>query len=83
MAQEAPSTEHEPRVTTGTATDLDWAEAIAERLAGEWGTFMHDDPGFVTELTEVLTEALKDRPELLEQLIGSELIEEDYFEPTD
>jgi len=82
MAQEAPSAEHEQQTTTNTATHLDWAEAIAERLAGEWGTFMHADPGFVTELTEVLTEALKDRPELLEQLIGSELIEEDYFEPT-
>lgn len=82
MAQEEPSTEHEQRVTTGTATDLDWAGAIAERLAGEWGTFMHADPGFVAELTGVLGKALKDRPELLEQQIGSELIEEDYFEPT-
>lgn len=44
--------------------------------------FMHADPGFVAELNGVLTEALKDRPELLEQLIGSEMIEEDYFGPT-
>ena len=56
-----------------------WAKAVAERIADEWdgaGEFPED----AKLLKAVLTKAFKKVPDELLKLIGTGIIEEDYFE---
>lgn len=56
-----------------------WAVAIAARIADEW-TGKDSDPDNAELLKEVLTKALKAVPEETMKLVGTGIIEEDYFE---
>lgn len=58
----------------------DWAEAIALRISDEWawkGDFLED----ARLLQEILHKLFLAHPEECEKLIGTGIIEEDYFEP--
>ncbi len=60
----------------------DWAAAIALRISDEWA--LRDDfPEDAELMREVLARALKRSPEDCELLVGTGIIEEDYFEPLD
>lgn len=60
-------------------TDRDWAYAIAVRIADELldGTQFPDDVGL---LEEVLVAAFLAVPHEMRRLIGTSIIEEDWFE---
>lgn len=60
-------------------TPEQWADAVAVRLASEWSP-SNNDPETEKLLHRVLVEALKDRWDLTEQLVGSAIIEDAYFE---
>lgn len=54
----------------------EWAKAIAERINDD-ATYAFDDDGTIEN---VLAQALARCPDLCKQLIGTTVIEEDYFE---
>ena len=60
-------------------TNEQWAYAIAERISDEW-TLKDDFPEDAELMHSVLTELLSKSPELCNKLIGTGIIEEDYFE---
>jgi hypothetical protein len=60
-------------------TSDEWAEAIASRISDEWGGAETGDPDSKV-LEEVLAAALKAVPDQLQRLIGTQIIEEDYFD---
>jgi len=64
----------EPAPTNG-----DWAEAISCRLADEWSG-KKDFPEDANLLQKILMELFTKHPELCKKLIGTGIIEEDYFE---
>jgi len=57
-----------------------WAFAIAERIADEWYG-KRDFPEDVALLRKFLNDSLLKSPNACAQLIGTGIIEEDYFEP--
>ena len=57
-----------------------WAAAIAGRLSDEWWG-KDEFPQDALLLNEVLFELLAKAPKLCQNLIGTGIIEEDYFEP--
>ncbi len=62
-------------------SDLDdYAKAIAIRIADEWNG-REDFPEDAVLLEEVLTRLFLQHPEECERLIGTGIIEEDYFDP--
>ena len=58
----------------------DWASAVAVRIADEWG---HDQQTDRQLLCDVLEKAFLRCPDLLPLLIGTEIIEDDYFTDLD
>jgi hypothetical protein len=61
-------------------TDADWANAIASRISDEWRG-KSDFPEDAELLRNVLAQALTAHPHSMAKLIGTGIIEEDYFEP--
>ena len=59
-------------------TDKDWAAAIALRIADEWHG-ASDFPEDKELLRKVLADLLEQHPKHRERLIGTGIIEEDYF----
>lgn len=57
----------------------DWARAIATRIADEWAG-QQDAPEDAVLLEEVLRITLTTCPEQCLRLVGTGVIEEDYFE---
>lgn len=57
-----------------------WASAIAERLSDEWDG-KSEFPEDAELLKEVLAKALSAFPDQCMRLVGTGIIEEDYFEP--
>jgi len=57
-----------------------WAKAIAARISDEWDG-KRDFPEDAELLKEVLESALCAVPEQCHRLVGTGIIEEDYFEP--
>jgi len=57
----------------------DFAAAIALRISDEWHG-KSDFPEDASLMQEVLEKALTDNPEECKRLIGTGIIEEDYFE---
>lgn len=56
----------------------DWAEAIANRISDEWdgkNDFLED----ANLLKEILSKLLTENPEQCKKLIGTGIIEENYF----
>ncbi len=62
-------------------THADWVEEIASRVADEWGVGSGAFSNDVALSENVLVDALSARPDLVERLIGTYLIESDFFEP--
>jgi len=62
--------------------NLKWAEALAYRISDEWGG-KNDFQEDALSLKETLQTLLSLHPESCEQLIGTGIIEEDYFEKLD
>ena len=59
---------------------LDWANAISRRLADEW----HSECDENIEILQIALErALINTPASIKELIGTEVIEEDYFDKID
>ena len=63
----------------GEPTLDDWAEAIAARIVDEWGG-RDILPETMENLKEVLTRALRSVPDEMMKLVGTEIIEETYFD---
>ena len=63
-----------------TLRDALWASAIAERLSDEWGG-KEDFPEDAELLRQVLRDLFLQSPTACHRLIGTGVIEEDYFEP--
>ncbi len=61
-------------------TNSDWANAIALRIADEWDG-KKDFPEDAVLLEDVLADLFSKAPIACEKLIGTGIIEEDYFEP--
>lgn len=61
-------------------TNSDWANAIAERIADEWDG-KKDSPEDAMLLESVIADILSKSPIACEKLIGTGIIETDYFEP--
>ncbi len=61
-------------------TDADWAEAIALRISDEWSG-KSDFPEDAESLRNVLARLFIAHPLSMIELIGTGIIEEDYFEP--
>jgi hypothetical protein len=59
-----------------------WAEAIAERISDEWSG-KSDFPEDAMLLKSILKNFFQKSPDICERLIGTGIIEEDYFEPLD
>jgi hypothetical protein len=55
-----------------------WAQAIAIRIADEWSGKI-DFPDDKELLTSVLRRCFQNSPSICEELIGTGIIEEDYF----
>jgi len=63
------------------AVDMsDWAKAIAIRISDEW-SWRQDFPEDAGLLCEVIAKLLEENPQECSKLIGTGIIEEDYFEP--
>lgn len=62
------------------ASTRDWARAIATRVADEWGG-RQEFPEDAELLRQVLSTALAAHPAQCRRLIGTGIIEADYFEP--
>ena len=58
--------------------DDDWAQAIALRLSDEWAG-KSDFPNDAELLCRVLTRLFKAHPDETRKLIGTGIIEENYF----
>jgi hypothetical protein len=56
-----------------------WAEAIALRLSDEWEGNKNGNEEDVLMLRKVLENSLKRNPSGCKKLIGTTIIEEDYF----
>ncbi len=61
-------------------TIKDWASAIALRISDEWNG-KSEWPEDAELMRECLEEALAERPDLCRKMIGTGIIETDYFEP--
>lgn len=60
-------------------SEYDWAEAIANLITDEWdGT--KSFPNDAELIKNTLIKTLIDNPQLISSLIGTGVIEEDYFE---
>lgn len=57
-----------------------WAEAIALRISDEWNGNTPDNKEDVELLRQTLEIALKNNPSECMKLIGTTIIEEDYFD---
>jgi len=64
------------------ATSDDWASAIASRISDEWHG-KEDFPEDAELLRAMLTDLLSKSPEHCQKLIGTGIIEEDYFKELD
>ena len=62
------------------ATMDQWAEGIADRLSDEWIGNVRKNKEDVELLCKVLEDSLKLNPEGCKKLIGTSVIEENYFE---
>lgn len=60
-------------------TAIEWAQAIATRIADEWSGGS-DFPEDALLLKECLTELFVLHPDICARLIGTGIIEESYFE---
>lgn len=60
----------------------DWAAAIAQRIADEWHG-ASDFPEDAELLRKALSDLLELHPEYCGRLVGTGIIEEDYFDPLD
>ena len=63
-------------------TIKDWAGAIALRISDEWNG-KTDFPEDAELMRQCLEEALTERPNLCHKMIGTGIIETDYFEDLD
>ena len=61
-------------------TDADWADAIALRISDEWSG-KSDFPEAAESLRSVLVRLFTAHPHSMATLIGTGIIEEDYFAP--
>lgn len=61
------------------ASSIKWAQAIALRVSDEW-IFKNDFPEDAERLRRSIELAFSKTPEACDSLIGSGIIEEDYFE---
>ena len=61
-------------------SDYDWAEAIAIRIVDEWDgkKYFSDEAELIKKL---LVKTLMNNPDILSSIIGTGIIEEDYFIP--
>ncbi|MCF6227917.1 MAG: hypothetical protein L3J82_04505 [Planctomycetes bacterium] len=59
----------------------DWADAIAMRIADEWNSDADREDRILLE--SVLSDVLRTNPAGARKLIGTLVIEEDYFDPLD
>jgi len=57
-----------------------WAKAIATRISDEWDGNTKENEEDVIILQKVLENSLKKNPNNCKQLIGTTIIEEDYFD---
>jgi len=57
-----------------------WAKAIALRISDEWEGNTNENKDDVILLRKVLEKSLKKNPHECKRLIGSTIIEEDYFD---
>jgi len=57
-----------------------WAEAIVLRVVDEWEGNNSNNHEDVILLRTVLEKSLKENPENCKKLIGTSIIEEDYFD---
>lgn len=55
-----------------------WADAIANRISDEWDG-KNDFPEDANLLKEILSKLLTENPEQCKKLIGTGIIEENYF----
>lgn len=58
----------------------EWAHAIAVRIADEWHSDFAEDKDTLRQALEV---TLKSSPESIKSLIGTGIIEKNYFNPID
>jgi hypothetical protein len=58
----------------------EWAKAISIRISDEWQGNNCDNKDDVNLLQKVLENSLKNNPDSCKELIGTTIIEEDYFE---
>jgi hypothetical protein len=57
-----------------------WASAIALRISDEWDENIEENKEDTRFLKEVLKKVLRNNPEECVKLIGTSIIEEDYFD---
>lgn len=57
----------------------DWADAIASRISDEWSG-KKEFPEDAEKLRKVLKQLFSKSPEACKELIGTGIIEEDYFD---
>lgn len=62
-------------------TPEDWADAISQRLVDEMCWLPDEMTG--ADIQEILREGLLRRPDVMDNLIGTTVIEMDYFEELD
>jgi len=81
---------HEALLTArATLIENEWPRAIAKRVSDEWWADRSQDPGTDDLDRDILCECLEEAFRLLqvadreqfEKMIGTSIIEEDYFEP--
>jgi hypothetical protein len=60
----------------------DWAFAVATRISDEWDGSKHF-PFDAEILKNLIEQTLNENPKILRSLIGTGIIEEDYFESLD
>ncbi len=60
-----------------TVDKYDWARAISRRIADEWDGDNEEDREL---LQRVLSQAFVRCPDLAQELVGTTIIEEDFFE---
>ena len=60
-------------------TTSDWAKAIANRISDEWAgkEYFSEDANLICE---IFTQLLVNNPTVIISMVGTGIIEEDYFE---
>lgn len=60
-----------------------WAKAIALRISDEWDGYTKENKEDVLTLQKVIENSLEKNPEGCKMLIGTTIIEENYFDDVD